>query len=1694
MIVYHELKNLIFMKEVFTKVFICCSFILFGLIAKAQDDCAAATVLTVHPDLTCAAFTSGTTVAATESLPACSGTGADDDVWFSFVATGAAHKIKIQNVVAQSGTSTDIIHEIFSGDCGTLTSIKCVASPDSSFVTGLTPGNTYFVRVFTNLLTSRVNFDICVTTPPAAPSNDECAGAIPVTTQPYGVSCVSSTSAVTTNALPSLPDPSCTSTSNNDDIWFSFSATAASQVLRFSNLMATAGTATQLGYAVYSGTCGSLTQVTCVTTIGTAGAGSGTIGGLSIGTTYYLKLWATGTSNSATFNFCLQDAVPPPANDDCAGALAMPVTPFGSACTYTAVSTAGATLSTITGQANTCTASGIDDDIWYNFTTTIAGNYTFSHTGLMAIIGTASTVGMNVYTGTCGALVEVGSGCSSGFTTPRVVTLAAGTTYLLRLSVGSSPNTGSFNFCITAPQTAPANDDCSGAVLLSVSGNTCTSTVAGTTVAATASTATVPGCSATGVNDDVWYSFVATSTTHTVALTNETNTTAAAVYSGSCGGLTQVTGACASAGFTIAQGLTIGNTYFVRVYTTSATLTTTSNFNICITTVPANDECNNAVALPAPTAENVCSIPVSGTTFGASASSTTGVGAPSCSATGINDDVWYSFVATGTAHSVLITNEVGTIAASVYTGACGAMTQVASACGSAGSALATGLSAGNTYYVRVYSTSATNGTFGSFDICVVSPPANDNCAGAIPLPVPSSTTTCSNPVHGSTAGATATAGEVAPTCSPTGVNDDVWYSFVAGSSSHTVLLSNTTAATATAIYSGSCGGLVQVAGACGTEAAPATTLMPGNTYYVRVYTTSATVGTIADFDICIISAPANDNCAGAIALPVPSTGVTCSNAITGSTQGATQSTDVAPTCSATGSGDDVWYSFVATATVHTALLSNETTTTAAAIYSGSCGSLVQVAGACGSGAAPATGLTIGNTYYVRVYSTSTTLGTFSSFNICVIAPPVNDDCAASISLTASATNQCGITVHGNTQGATQSTQAVPSCSATAYGDDVWYSFVATGTVHTVLLSNETSTTAAAVYSGASCGTLTQVSGACASGFALATGLTVGNTYYVRVYSTSTVLGTFSEFDICVVSAPANDNCSGAQPLTISANNSCSSPVMGTTVGATPSSSETAPTCSATGINDDVWYSFVATATSHSVSLIDPSAGSAAAVYSGSCGGLTQVACASDNLVVNGLTINNTYYVRVYTTSVTVGTDATFGICIGAAAPGNDNCNSAFPLTASSNPTCNSVAGSTVGATASSGETAPTCSATGINDDVWYSFIATAAIHTATVSNATNTTAVSIYSGTCGSLLEEICGTSTATATGLMIGNLYYVRVYTTTSIATTFSTFDICITAPPANDNCPAATNLTSGVVVNGTTSNATQSMAPEICGTVTASTAADVWYQFTAIQNGGALVNVSNVASTLDAVVQVYSGNCGSLANIGCADGPGLGGSETVTLNGLVSGQTYYLRVFGFTSGTGSFSITLAAGAVPITIEYFTGNKQNSGHLLQWKVNCTNTSSATMILERSTNQVNFEAIHSINAPAVRCLQPFNFVDGRPLAGTNYYRLKSIDADGKISYSSIVAIINKARGLEIVSMMPNPVHLNAVINITSATASKMQMVITDIAGRQLESKTVSLIAGSNRVPLSCAKLSSGVYYLVGYTEDGGKKTIKFVKE
>ena len=274
----------------------------------------------------------------------------------------------------------------------------------------------------------------------------------------------------------------------------------------------------------------------------------------------------------------------------------------------------------------------------------------------------------------------------------------------------------------------PANDNCSGAIELFPDA-ACTP-VAGTVTGATQSipgTVLCDGFNATP-DDDVWYRFTATLTSHIIRVQGSANFDAVIqLLSDACDGTPVDCQDMVSQGgleSLVANGLTVGQEYLIRVFHWAATPPATPTFTICVTGVypPPNDDCANAIELlPSPSCN-----PIAGTTESASASIP---GLVTCSGFNgnPNDDVWYSFVATSTDHTVNVTPSSGfdpVVQLRDGSAGCNGSPIICLAEGSTGQAVSldfTGLTVGNTYFLRVFHYAATNPTTPTFSICLIGP-------------------------------------------------------------------------------------------------------------------------------------------------------------------------------------------------------------------------------------------------------------------------------------------------------------------------------------------------------------------------------------------------------------------------------------------------------------------------------------------------------------------------------------------------------------------------------------------------------------------------------------------------------------------------------------------------------------------------------------------------------------------------------------------------------------------------------------------------------------------------------------------------------------------------------------------------------------------------------------------------------------
>ncbi|MBL7778091.1 MAG: fibronectin type III domain-containing protein, partial [Chitinophagales bacterium] len=552
-----------------------------------------------------------------------------------------------------------------------------------------------------------------------------------------------------------------------------------------------------------------------------------------------------------------------------------------------------------------------------------------------------------------------------------------------------------------------------------------------------------------------------------------------------------------------------------------------------------------------------------------------------------------------------------------------------------------------------------------------------------------------------------------------------------------------------------------------------------------------------------------------------------------------------------------------------------------------------------------TGLT-GNTYYqyrIRSVCPGPQYGNWSSTGV-FVTTMTNDDCAGAIALsscTGSPKTKSGTTT-GSTVDAIYSNCGAGGSGTTERG--VWYTYAGDDNAVTMTTCDPSGIgydSRITVYSG-SCGALTCVTSnddmtpGCATGsFRSLVNFNAfaGTTYYIFVHGFQSGAGLSAQGDFILnyscsalcLPIPPNETCGTATSYTLStsytpttASNNCAN-----------ADFVTNPTCfSAFATLPDLWYQFTTppaiTTAKIRIDLNGSATGMGYALFSGTCGTLTQIACNS------GVTSGTTYDLTGLTGSTTYR--------IAILGPNGSRGSFDFGLWYESCPAPTALGAS--GITFNSANLNWTSNAPSSFFDIYYG------VSPLAVPNGATTPTVNDYNGGAGGSITYPLGGLNNTTT-----YQYYVREdcgagdVSSWSGPFTFSTLAV----PPANDDCSGAIALTpcaapvQAIGLSGATESLT---APFDCG---GNANDDVWYSFVA--NSATMYITVQCFGGYDAVVEGRVGPGCNGTYLGCVDNTLDDEFEDVVLTGATIGETYYIRVYDWYSATlpptAGFNITVA-------------------------------------------------------------------------------------------------------------------------------------------------------------------------------------------
>lgn len=250
-----------------------------------------------------------------------------------------------------------------------------------------------------------------------------------------------------------------------------------------------------------------------------------------------------------------------------------------------------------------------------------------------------------------------------------------------------------------------------------------------------------------------------------------------------------------------------------------------------------------------------------------------------------------------------------------------------------------------------------------------------------------------------------------------------------------------------------------------------------------------------------------------------------------------------------------------------------------------------------------------------------------------------------------------------------------------------------------------------------------------------------------------------------------------------------------------------------------------------------------------------------------------------------------------------------------------------------------------------------------------------------------------------------------------------------------------------------------------------ELWYK---MPGNDQLLNTVTYTSNS---VQVSSPFGPQISNVGEDESTSAGTSLTVC------GQWPTWR---FQSIPATIGAPSACTVLPIALKSFSYVAMAKSIDLLWET-ATEQNSSSFVIQRSSNGIDFTDIGSVPASGSSISgKQYSFTDHTP-GYINHYRLKQVDADGKLDYSKILYVkLDIASGL---SIEGNPVTTTLHYRI-NADDLNAQLVVYDINGKKMLETNARSISGD----IDVSRWIKGTYLIRLVTAKKQVYTQQFVKQ
>ena len=181
----------------------------------------------------------------------------------------------------------------------------------------------------------------------------------------------------------------------------------------------------------------------------------------------------------------------------------------------------------------------------------------------------------------------------------------------------------------------------------------------------------------------------------------------------------------------------------------------------------------------------------------------------------------------------------------------------------------------------------------------------------------------------------------------------------------------------------------------------------------------------------------------------------------------------------------------------------------------------------------------------------------------------------------------------------------------------------------------------------------------------------------------------------------------------------------------------------------------------------------------------------------------------------------------------------------------------------------------------------------------------------------------------------------------------------------------------------------------------------------------------------------------------------------------------------------------MPVTFTSLKATQKNTSVTVEWKVE-NQSKMQQYEVEKSTDGSVFEKVATIAANN-NSASVYNWSDANPVGGNNYYRIRSVDVNGKTEYTSIVKVQMQKTAIQI-KVYPNPaVDAKVSVVLNNAAAGVYYARLFNPLGQVIVSKKIIHEAGTSTETIKWNHATArGIYELEITNPDGNIETVKVI--